>query len=49
MSPPVDRIAGFFDSLTEEEKQIIPQELRDRFQSRVMPELWWIEALMTEE
>ena len=39
MSPPVDRIAGFFDSLTEEEKQMIPQELRDRFQSRVMPEL----------
>jgi hypothetical protein len=39
LTPPVDRIVGFFDSLTEEEKQIIPQELRDRFQSRSMPAL----------
>jgi len=39
LTPPVDRIAGFFDSLTEEEKQMIPQALRDRFQSRSMPAL----------
>ena len=39
LTPPVDRVAGIFDQLTEEEKQAIPEELRARFQPRPMPEL----------
>jgi predicted nucleic acid-binding Zn-ribbon protein len=38
-TPPVDRIAGIFDQLAEEEMQTIPAELRERFQSRRMPAL----------
>ena len=36
MTPPVDRVAGIFDHLTEEEKQSLPEELRE---PRPMPEL----------
>ena len=39
LTPPVDRIAGIFDQLTEEAKQAIPEEIREKFQSRPMPEL----------
>ena len=39
LTPPVDRVAGIFDQLTEEEKQAIPEELQARFQPRPMPEL----------
>ena len=39
MTPPVDRFAGVFSQLTDEELQTIPQEIRERFQSRPMPEL----------
>jgi len=36
MTPPVDRFAGIFDQLTEEEKNALPEELRS---PRPMPEL----------
>ena len=39
LTPPVDRIAGVFDRLTEKEMQAIPEELWARFQPRPMPEL----------
>ena len=39
MTPPVDRVAGIIDLLTEEEKQTFPEELLELFQSRSMPEL----------
>jgi len=39
LTPPVDRIAGIFDQLTEDEKQMIPAELQQKYQSRPMPEL----------
>jgi len=39
LTPPVVRIAGVFDQLTEEEKQIIPEEIRNQLQSRSKPEL----------
>ena len=39
MTPPIDRIAGIFTHLTEEQKQMIPEELRERFEPRPMPEL----------
>ena len=39
LTPPVDRIAGIFDQLTEEERQMIPEEFLERFQPRPMPEL----------
>ena len=39
INPPVDRVAGIFSELTEEEKQMIPAEFRERFQPRPMPEL----------
>ena len=39
LTPPVDRIAGIFDQLTDEEKQAMPEEFRERFQPRPMPEL----------
>lgn len=39
MTPPVDRVAGIFDQLTEEEKQRFPAELLEKFQPRHMPEL----------
>ena len=38
-SPPVDRVAGIFDQLSEEEKQIFPVELLEQFQPRTMDEL----------
>jgi len=37
--PPVDRVTGIFDQLTEEEKKMIPEELLKKFQPRPMPEL----------
>ena len=37
--PPVDRIAGIFDQLTEEEKQGIPEDFWEQFQPRPMQEL----------
>jgi hypothetical protein len=39
LTPPVDRVAGIIDRLTEEEKQAIPEELRERFQPRPVPAL----------
>jgi len=39
MTPPLDRIAGIFDQLSEEEMQMIPEELKQRFQPRPVPEL----------
>ena len=39
LTPPVDRVAGVFDQLTDEEKQMIPAELLDKFQPRPMPDL----------
>ena len=39
LTPPVDRGKGIFDQLTEEEKQIFPEELLEQFQARTMPEL----------
>jgi len=39
LTPPVDRIAGIFDQLTEEERGMIPEEFWERFQPRPMPEL----------
>ena len=39
MTPPVDRATGIFDKLTEEEKQMFPEELREKLQPRPMPEL----------
>ena len=39
MSPPINRVAGVFSQLTEEEKQMIPEEIRESFQPRPMPEL----------
>lgn len=38
LTQPVDRIAGIFDQLTEEEKQQISEELLERFQPRSMPD-----------
>ena len=38
-APPIDRYAGIFDNLTEEQKQMIPPEMLERFQPRPMPEL----------
>jgi len=38
-TPPLDQFAGIFDQLTEEEKQMIPEELREKFQPRSMSEL----------
>ena len=37
--PPVDRIAGIFDQLSEEDKKMIPAELQQQYQPRLMPEL----------
>ena len=37
--PPLDRIAGIFDQLTEEERQMLPEEFLERFQPRPMREL----------
>ena len=39
VSPPIDRVAGIFNELSEEEKQIIPAEFREKFQPRPMPAL----------
>jgi hypothetical protein len=39
LSPPLDRVAGVFDQLTEEQKQAIPVETREKFQPRPMPPL----------
>jgi len=39
LTPPVDRIAGIFDQLPEEERQAIHEKFGDRFQPRPMPEL----------
>jgi hypothetical protein len=39
MAPPMDRVAGIFDQLTEDEKQAMPDELREKLQPRPMPEL----------
>jgi hypothetical protein len=39
LTPPVDRIAGIFDQLTEADKEAISEELRERFLPRPMPEL----------
>jgi len=39
LTPPIDRIAGIFDQLTEEEREMIPEEFWERFQPRPMPEL----------
>ena len=39
LTPPVDRVSGIFSKLTEEEFQMIPEEIRDRLKSRPMPEL----------
>ena len=39
LTPPVDRIAGIFSQLTEEERQVIPAEVLERFQPRTLPEL----------
>jgi hypothetical protein len=38
-TPPVDRIAGVLSLLTEEEMQMLPEELRVKLQPRPMPEL----------
>ena len=38
-APPVDRVAGIFDRLTEEEKQAIPEDMWAVFQPRPVPEL----------
>ena len=39
LTPPVDRISGIFDKLTDEEKQMIPEEFAEKFQPRPMAEL----------
>ena len=39
MTPPVDRFLGVFNQLTDEEMQTIPDEIREKFQPRPMPEL----------
>ena len=39
MTPPVDRFLGVFNQLTDEEMQTIPDEIREKFQLRPMPEL----------
>lgn len=39
LTPPFDQVAGIFDQLTDEEKQMIPEELREAFQNRPMPAL----------
>ncbi|MCL2005341.1 MAG: hypothetical protein FWG73_04165 [Planctomycetaceae bacterium] len=44
INPPVDRVAGIFSELTEDEKQMIPTEFWDRFQPRPMPELTAIDT-----
>ena len=43
LSPPVDRVAGIFDQLTEEDKRTIPAELLGKFQPRP------VQALTAEE
>gem|GEM_PF-3046112 len=39
LTPPIDRVAGIFSELTEEERQMIPEEFLDKFAPRPMPEL----------
>lgn len=39
MTPPVDRVAGIFDQLTEEEKSMFPEEVLKAFQPRTLPPL----------
>jgi hypothetical protein len=39
LAPPIDRYAGIFDNLTEEQRQMIPPDMLDRFQPRPMPPL----------
>ena len=38
-TPPMDRVAGVFDKLTDEEKEMFPPELLEYFKPRPMPEL----------
>ena len=39
MAPPIDRYAGIFDILTEEQKEALPPEMLEKFGPRPMPEL----------
>ena len=39
MTPPVDRVVGMIDLLSEEAKQAFPEELLEAFRARSMPEL----------
>jgi len=39
LTPPMDRVSGIFSQLTDEARQMIPEELLDKFAPRPMPEL----------